>query len=156
MSSFPPARAPSNLLETSFVLRMLAAMLLVLQGGLRLRGDREQLHIWTSGMQYPWALMRTYGACQVGAALLTIFAPWVGLAAAAAIATTELLNHAVRMQSIGAAVFDIAILGIAALLSLVYGVTPALFVAAGVAAGAAGFFFLHSRFAHQGASRRSN
>lgn len=153
MSGFGMNPAPthrSNLLETSFVLRLLAAALLVLQGGLRLRGDAEQGQIWLTWFQYPARLMRSYGSSQVAAALLTVFIPSFGLAAAAAAATTELLNHTLRMRSVGAAVFDFIILGVAVFLSLVYGTSPLPWVLFGVAAGCAGFWWLNSRFPHRG------
>lgn len=140
----------SHLLETSFVLRLLAAALLVLQGGLRLRGDAEQGQIWLTWFQYPARLMRAYGSSQVAAALLTVFIPWFGLAAAAAAATTEMLNHILRMGSAGAAVFDFAVLGIAVFLSLVYGTSPLPWVLFGIASGVAGFWWLNSRFPHRG------
>ncbi len=136
-----------NLLETAFVVRVLAAMLLILQGGLRVRGDGEQLSIWRSSYQYPARLMPMYGATQVLAAVLTIFVPFYGLPVAVAMATTELLNHSRRQGTPVAGIFDVAVMGMALLLSLVFQTTPVLFLAAGAAGGASVFFgVLHRRF----------
>lgn len=137
-----------GVLTTAFLLRTLITVVYALQGTMRIRLVLEQRSIWMIGYRYPvegW--MPLFGATQVAAALLSALIPVFGLPIAAAVATIEIFNHSVRQGAPPAAIFDVAVLGIAVFSSVVYDACPLLWVAIGAAAGATAFWgYLQRRF----------
>lgn len=131
-------------LSTTFVLTALAAVLLGIQGGLRVRGDQEQLTIFIRDYHYPPRLMPMLGATQVAVAILTIAIPSIGIPAATAMATVEASNHIFRQRIVGAAILDFLVISIAFLVAYLTDL-PLYLLAVGAAVGATGFFMLHRR-----------
>lgn len=140
--------ARMSALSTDFVLSLLIVVILGLQGGMRVRGDVEQLLIFThrtSGFGYPPKLMPMYGATQVASAVLALLLPDIGLPLVVTVAVVEACNHAIRQHNLPVTVFD----AIPACLAFTIGIltnASLTYLILGIPGGITLFALLHSMF----------
>jgi len=124
------------MLSTPFILRVLAAALLSIAGGFRVRGDPEQVYIFTRGFGFPAWLRLVVGTAQIASAVLVVFRPSLGLSPAASLATFLMMSHALRQGIPLAGILDlfvIVVVSVAGLLIDLWGGIP-IAIGAGIAA----------------------
>ena len=105
-------------LSTIFLLRVLAAAQLCIAGGFRVRGDLEQVYIFSRGFGYPSWLRVIIGISQLASAVLLVIRPTFGVSPAVALCTFMMLSHAFRQRLPLSGILDLFVLVVVSIVGL--------------------------------------